>query len=129
MLTDLESKKLVCLIVSGKSTYRDIKRFFPLDWPDRYLYITDEFRKGNVFVGQRPEKVGLIEFETVPDDYSRDYKFRDTDKFRLTIKGRNLYDKSIREDRLYLFAKMAAIASIIAALVTMMPLILPLIKH
>ncbi len=125
MLTDQESEKLVQLIASGKNTYADIKHDFPLDWPDRYLYIDDYFKDGVVFVGHPLEKIGLIEFEIVPEEYSKEYRFKDEDKFRLTIKGRNLYNKCIREERLYLYTKIAAFASVVAALATViMPLLI-----
>ena len=126
MLTDKEINNLVCMIASGNNTYRNIRKLVSLDFPNNYMYIADYFKKGCVFIGHAPERIGLVEFETVPEDYAKDYQFKDEDKFRLTIKGQNLYDKCTREERLYLYTKIAAIASVIAAVSTV---IMPLLKR
>ena len=104
------------MIAGGKNTYGDIKHIATLDWPDRFIYIDDYLKKGTVIVGPLPEKIGLIEFETVPEDYSKDYQFKDEDKFRLTIKGQNLFDKHIRERRMFFLTAVAAIGGAIAVI-------------
>ena len=116
MLSNKQAEKIVCMIAGGKNTYGDIKHIATLDWPDRFIYIDDYLKKGTVIVGPLPEKIGLIEFETVPEDYSKDYQFKDEDKFRLTIKGQNLFDKHIQEHRMFFLTAVAAIGGAIAVI-------------
>lgn len=120
MLTNQKTEKLLRLIASGKNTYADTKHVFPSDWPDRYIYIADEFKRGCFFVGLPPKKIGLIEFENVPDDYSRNYQFKDTDTFRLTVVGQNIHDRNEKEKLMLYLTGIAAAGGVVVILDTIL---------
>ena len=91
MLTDYELEKLVMLIDSGQNTFADIHKAFPVmgnnDW---YFYIRDAFRIMPGLSGFGSETPKVLRFHHVPDDYSPDYRFKDTDAFTLDIAGKNI---------------------------------------
>lgn len=91
MLTDYELEKLVLLIDSGRNTFADLRHAFPAmgncDW---CIYIRDAFKILPGLSGFDPDTPKVLRFLHVPDDYSPDYQFKDTDTFTLDIAGENI---------------------------------------
>jgi len=111
MLTDKQTVDFLKIIKSGRNTYGELKKIFPLERRDWFLYIDDGFNFNPV-----PDryKIGIIEFVDVPHPFFHDYEFKDTDTFKLTVAGQNILDRDKKERTEHWLTAIAAAGGAIA---------------
>lgn len=117
-----EFESLAKLVDSGKNTYADIHRAFP-HWNDRCFYdlIGDPFNDPFP-LALNPDTIMLF-FEECPEDYTHDYQFKATDTFCLSVTGCDILYQPRKEKRYETLALVSAIASVIAAICSLISII------
>ena len=87
------------LIDSGRNTFADLRQAFPAmgnrDW---CIYISDAFKILPGLSGFDSDTPKVLHFLHVPEDYSPDYKFKDSDAFALDIAGKNVLYRVKKEE-------------------------------
>lgn len=112
----------------GRITFAQIRKVFP-DWDSSFFYdmIGDNFAYSPLLndarMSEKRFETVMLFWETCPEDYVKGYIFKDTDLFNLSVKGEDIryaYRESLRNRRI---AKTAAIASVIAAVASVIALL------
>ena len=110
MLTDKQTVEFLRMIKSGKNTYGELQKRFPMEFRDWVLFIDDTIR---INPPAEALKIGIIEFVDPPKLFTWHYDFKDTDTFKLTVAGQNLLDRADKEFWLHIFAGAAAVAAVL----------------
>jgi hypothetical protein len=100
-MTNKDKEILVILVSSGKDTFLDIhQKLENVSDNDLVDCVDNWFRTIDGRIFSCYASFSLIHFVNCPDEYLPDYKFKDTDQFRLTEKGNNLLYQIQKEQRL-----------------------------
>ena len=127
MYSDKDCEKLVALANNdGFITYAQISKAFPdVDDSFHYDWVGDSFKSMsrallNIDLRHLPSSDAQIMIYWVhcPDDYVNGYKFKPDDKFILSTSGKNLRHKLNKEKSQYRLAFIAAVASVISVIIT-----------
>lgn len=122
MLTDKQTVEFLRMIKSGKNTYSELQKRFPMDHRDWMLYIDNTIR---INPPAESLKIGIIEFVDPPKLFTWRYDFKDTDSFKVTVAGQNLLDRDNQESCQRVFVIIAGIASALSAIIG----VIQILKH
>lgn len=120
MFTNKQTVKFLKMIKCGNNTYGELQNRFHMDRRDWILYIDNDFKINSI---SDKYKIGIIEFVTAPDRYNREYQFKDSDAFKLTVAGQNILDRDDSESWQRIFVIVAAIASVVSAAIAVIQIL------
>lgn len=153
-LTNEQIEKIVLSIASGKNSYKDICEAVPeinsATVQDYLKNTPPPDSKTRIvcsnYLIDNPHKKSIIEFDKVPEQYALMYEFQDTDTFKLTVDGENIRyrlgkeqtaknealrmeeNASLRHVETMRWNKMVFWATVIAILISAVPVIKDLLK-